>query len=1150
MVHSVFHTTPCLPCAHFGYTTIHTPFPYQPLSYLYLFYDSPHLCLHPPVPLPILIRNTPKPTNTNTTLHPLLLLRLLPLGNQHKMSADPPQTTHTPKSTYSFRMTPARLTRLTQNNPPPTSTKRKTRNTQSTQSPHNTSVRRPRHIVQSPSSSTTPSTTRSTSTNRIPQSSPEETVTLTRFRQPSRFTTSISAIPRLTSQFLSALAGPLIIPRNFTTDFLRTLLRDTSSSATPPTSFYTSTPSTSLTQTSSSPLNILPLPLTPPHNISTTLDSLLSYILNISSTHPLFPFRYFSTTTPESTQTDSYYLCPTCEWQPLSYPLTQDAVNLQGLLLTRIQSYLGGIPDIIREYCGLHALRTTAHLLKILPTLIVYPLLPVILACIESPHRDTIPHGQFPTSLLHSLLLLQNTLVATFRLYLMSALFIPLSYFTPQRQFTHVLFRILHCIREATLHLFHEIPTIVPRYYTIPSLTLFCTITQFGDLIITRETQLLSTHLEQYYSAISSQPIPHSSCHSQSSDNLSPPLSPTTLHRLFTPSALSHHPTLFAEQIYNAYYDPAKTRSLTNLEQYLFFAHTAYTNTASLHPSTIPYSFSPPSPLHLHHPSPPTTCYPPTPASHSESRTNFTPNHLSSTMAPPTNSPSQRGHTVDRATQSTTSRSNPIISPRSVSHQENTSHSHDNMTHAIATAMDHLWQTRIQPSLEQQRDENRQCYEDIQIQLDSVRRSVTDSVRPLPSTSRSSALHHPTSTQFSPHHSPILSSLRDNESPTTIRTSRIRWEDNTIPPPPSRDPAPSFTPPPLQTSSHQRNQRSVDLTAFLTGTRNPLLTEDDLERFARKQPEKLTDYQIRAFADQLERYLSSDPENHEFLAESAALRKLIQSTKPSLLGAWLQLYTNSTVQFSYCKTLFWRRKYDENAHRCIPRPHRGPDIPECLERLTRTIEDHFQPTNRPQGNGNPPQRPPNNNNYRPNNQRPYDNNQNRNFQPQYTQNYQPRNDNNRNNGNQQNYNRNNNQNYSSNRQPYQQQQQYSNQQPRQQYDNRQNNNSNQQSFRPNNQQNAPQNQQQNRPQQQQNQRPNNYDNRNNSSRNSDPRQQNSDRRNNQYQHNNVDEIQQDFYDITSNEDLPSYDTSDYDSSQYDNQDAPCDIDPNQQADFR
>ena len=135
-------------------------------------------------------------------------------------------------------------------------------------------------------------------------------------------------------------------------------------------------------------------------------------------------------------------------------------------------------------------------------------------------YHPTRPISYFSPSFL---LLLQNTLVATFRLYLMSALFIPLSYFTPQRQFTHVLFRILHCIREATLHLFHEIPIVVPRYYTIPSLTLFCTLTQFGDLIITRETQLLSTQLKQFYSAVSSQPFPHSSCHSQSSDNLSPP---------------------------------------------------------------------------------------------------------------------------------------------------------------------------------------------------------------------------------------------------------------------------------------------------------------------------------------------------------------------------------------------------------------------------------------------------------------------------------------------------------------------------------------------------------------------------------------------------------------------------------------------------
>ena len=310
-------------------------------------------------------------------------------------------------------------------------------------------------------------------------------------------------------------------------------------------------------------------------------------------------------------------------------------------------------------------------------------------------------------------------------------------------------------------------------------------------------------------------------------------------------------------------------------------------------------------------------------------------------MAPTANSPSQRGHAFDRVTQSTTSRSNPVVSPHSTSHQESILPTYDNMTHVITTAIEHLWQNRIQPSLAQQRDENHQCYDDIQFQLDSVCRSITDPTRPPSSTTRYSTLYHTTPTPFSPHHSPILFSLRPNESPASTHISRIRWEDNPTPPPPPRDPAPPATPQTLQTSSRQRNQQSVNLTAFLIGTRNPLLTEDNLERFARKQPDKLTDYQIRAFAEQLERYLTSDPENHDFLAEGTALRKLIQHTKPGLLCAWLQLYANPTVQFSYSKTLFWRHKYDENAHRCVPRPHRAPDIPECLERLIRTLEDHF-----------------------------------------------------------------------------------------------------------------------------------------------------------------------------------------------------------------
>ena len=235
------------------------------------------------------------------------------------MSADPPQITPPPTSTYSLRMTPERVARLNQTFQLITQTTRKTKTPKTTTPSRYTSLQRTPHTNNSSSSSLVPpSTTRSTPIPHTIQPPTEETARLTRYRQPSRLSTSISAIPRLTSQFLSALAGPLITPRNLTTDILRTLLRDTSSSNSSSPSIYPPASSTSLTQIPTSTLNILPVPFVSSpranlHNLSTAVDSLFSYLIPTLSTHPLLPFRYFSAPTPESTQTESYYLCPTCE---------------------------------------------------------------------------------------------------------------------------------------------------------------------------------------------------------------------------------------------------------------------------------------------------------------------------------------------------------------------------------------------------------------------------------------------------------------------------------------------------------------------------------------------------------------------------------------------------------------------------------------------------------------------------------------------------------------------------------------------------------------------------------------------------------------------------------------------------------------------
>ena len=141
--------------------------------------------------------------------------------------------------------------------------------------------------------------------------------------------------------------------------------------------------------------------------------------------------------------------------------------------------------------------------------------------------------------------------------------------------------------------------------------------------------------------------------------------------------------------------------------------------------------------------------------------------------------------------------------------------------------------------------------------------------------------------------------------------------------------------------------RTVDLREFLRGTRYPILTEDDLERFGRKTLDRLTDQQITSFAEQLERFLTHDPHNYEFLAEGNALRRLMQYTRPRRLGAWLQLYVNPTIQFTFPKSQFWQKKYDENAHLCLPQPHQKPDISESIEQLTRILATRLEPQGTP-----------------------------------------------------------------------------------------------------------------------------------------------------------------------------------------------------------
>ena len=81
-----------------------------------------------------------------------------------------------------------------------------------------------------------------------------------------------------------------------------------------------------------------------------------------------------------------------------------------------------------------------------------------------------------------------------------------------------------------------------------------------------------------------------------------------------------------------------------------------------------------------------------------------------------------------------------------------------------------------------------------------------------------------------------------------------------------------------------------------------------------------------------------DRNNPDYIDEGNALRRLAQYIKWKTLASWLQLYANPTIRFRFSKREFWRRKYDEHAHFCMPQPHQTPDITESIDRLARNLE--------------------------------------------------------------------------------------------------------------------------------------------------------------------------------------------------------------------
>ena len=149
----------------------------------------------------------------------------------------------------------------------------------------------------------------------------------------------------------------------------------------------------------------------------------------------------------------------------------------------------------------------------------------------------------------------------------------------------------------------------------------------------------------------------------------------------------------------------------------------------------------------------------------------------------------------------------------------------------------------------------------------------------------------------------------------------------------------------LATAVAQKNKpKPLVLEDFLDNVKPPTLTENDMERFARKPADRISEADTRAFADQLEQYLLHDQTNSIRIEEGRALRKLIQYMPWKILAQWLQLYANPSCTFTFPKREFWRKKLDENAHRCLPQPRHVPDITDSLDRLAKGLEQRLEKT--------------------------------------------------------------------------------------------------------------------------------------------------------------------------------------------------------------
>ena len=634
----------------------------------------------------------------------------------------------------------------------------------------------------------------------------------------------------------------------------------------------------------------------------------------------------------------------------------------------------------MEAYCGRWACANTEYAIKSIPFMLATPLMAILNFFISegdhqtvtppSIHREGIPNAFYASSVL----------IYIIRVLFACGVLTPLTLYTTKNRWPHIVPQLIGRFQEALSTTIFHIPTLAVQHQALKDTVPLESLLNFLYCIIQKECKQLNDHHHHIFYSQRAQQTPTND--QQLLDNLvaqDQPLPQTIRQQVFAPRVSPSIPTYTAEQLLNAFYVPDSVPTITaihNLRYTISIPQTASSEASSYQPTTETSNITPEQTITTHSES---SAQPPSsPAyelpdiqelslsdnemqNHSLPPQRIITPHMSIPSVNMENPPPENTNITTPPQQQTIERDTReviIHEVRQLLEQQFIPH--------IARTVQTTLQTAQQQGSEPQRQSQQPTLPSI-INTENQQQFPTNFfTTPSNRPSWPQTITHQQQTQMLDTNQTSNQNHLTNASQQNNVHSSEHWADT------------------VATAVAQKQKpKPIDLDAFLDNTQPPLLTENDMERFARKTTDRITEADTRFFADQLEQFLLHDQTNASRVEEGRALRKLAQYTHWKVLSQWLQLYANPTYTFTFPKREFWRKKYDENAHRCMPQPRHIPDINDSLDRLARSLEAKLikpeTTTSRPNNlnNRNRQQNYNQNNQYRNNN--PRFNNQSSNY---------------------------------------------------------------------------------------------------------------------------------------------------------------------------